>query len=191
MMRDRGEVLDRPGLTLGSFYREAVTLPVVRGWPPSDFVYLSEDDYLFRPEAFTSLAQTYREIPETAYVAFYATTAPRGPQPPTSTDTHWRVAETTTSSFGARISTLAADRWLHLLGSRAQDGFDRAICMADAGRRPPAGRRPRLLLTGIPPLATHMEEPHLAQGVDWAEVAADTARWAEDCGIRLAPPEAP
>jgi hypothetical protein len=32
-----------------------------------------------------------------------------------------------------------------------------------------------------------MEEPHLAEGVDWAEVATDTNLWAEQRGFSLDP----
>jgi len=221
MMEESGEVLNLSGLTLARSYREAVTLPVARGWPPSDIAYLSEDDYLFRPEAFTRLARASRDIPEADYFAFYATPDPAGRRLPVSGDLDWRCAESTTSSFGARISTLASDRWLHLLGCRAQGDFDHAICAAYCGRRPyrwnevlpvsggphrlkttaagvvsrtalnlgsyrPPGRT-RLLVTEVPSLATHMEEPHLAPGVDWGEVAAETTRWAKERGFHLAP----
>lgn len=219
MMGETGEVVNQAGLNLARSYREAVTIPGARGLPDSDVAYISEDDYLFRPEAFVRLAEASREIPEADYFAFYATPDPSGRRHPTSSGVDWRVAKSTTSSFGARISTLAADRWFHLLGCRAQGDFDRAICTAYAGRRPyrwnevlphPAGlfrlktaaagivaraalnlgsyrvrRQPRTLVTGIPSLATHMEDPHLAEGVDWGGVATDTARWAEQRGYRL------
>jgi hypothetical protein len=220
MMGKAGEVLNRNGLTLERSYREAITLPLERGWPSSDLVYLSEDDYLFRPEAFTRLARAARDIPQAAYFAFYASTATEQRRLPTAHG-DWRLAESTTSSFGARISVLAADRWLHLIGCRAEGDFDRAICMAYAGRRPyswqevpsnvgagaglkattarvlgratlnlgsyRARRQCRLLVTELPSLATHMEEPHLAEGVDWAEVATDTNLWAEQRGFSLDP----
>jgi len=224
MMDEAGEVVNRAGLNLARSYREAVTLPVARGWPASDVAYISEDDYLFRPEAFTRLAEASWDIPEADYFAFYATPDPEGRRFPTSGGDDWRVAESTTSSFGARVSTLAADRWLHLLGCRAQGDFDRAICTAYAGRRPyrwkevlpkPGGaprlktavagivgrtalnlgsyqarRRPRTLVTEVPALATHMEQPCLAAGVDWEKVAADVAVWAEQRGYRFPPPDA-
>lgn len=219
MMGEAGEVVNQAGLNLARSYREAVTLPVSRGWPGSDVAYISEDDYLFRPEAFVRLADASRDIPEADYFAFYATPDPAGRRFPASGGVDWRVAKSTTSSFGARISTLAADRWFHLLGCRAQGDFDRAICGAYSGRRPyrwnevlpspndlhgvktnaarivgraalnlgsyRARRQPRLLVTEKPSLATHMEEPHLAEGVDWGKVAAETARWAEQRGYRL------
>lgn len=218
MMSKAGEVVNRTGLTLARSYREAITLPLQRRWPSSDLVYLSEDDYLFRPQAFTSLIRAAHDIPEAAYFAFYATIAPGGRRLATATG-DWRVAESTTSSFGARISLLAADRWLHMLGSRAEADFDRAICTAYSGLRPYgwhevlsgagaspglkptaarvvarttlnlgshlARRRRRLLVAALPSLATHMEELHMAKGVDWAEVASDTNRWAEGRGLSL------
>lgn len=217
MMSGAGEVVNRTGLNLARSYREAITLAVGRGWPKSDVAYISEDDYLYRPEAFVRLAEASRDIPGADYFAFYATPDPGGERLHTSGGTDWQVAESTTSSFGARISILAADRRLHLLGCRAHGGFDRAICMAYAGRRPyrwnevvpssvgpvrmratasgilgrvalnlgsyRARRRPRRLMTEIPSLATHMEEPHLAEGVNWVEVAAETARWAAQRGF--------
>lgn len=225
MMGETGEVVNRTGLNLARSYREAVTLPVARGWPASDLAYISEDDYLYRPEAFTRLAEASRDIPEADYFAFYATADPAGRRLPVPGGVDWREARSTTSSFGARVSTLAADRWLHLTGCRAHGAFDQAICSAYAGRRPyrwrevlptrgdahrlkatvagigsravlnlasyRARRRPRLLVTSVPSLATHMEEACLAEGVDWAKVAADTVRWAERRGYRVPTPDAP
>lgn len=228
MMRPAGEVLQHGEMTLARSYREAVVLPGTRRWPADDFVYLAEDDYLFTPEAFTSLMGAAEAIPEASYFSFYASEAPASkaaededPATAAPNASGWRMAETTTSSFGARISALAADRWLHLLGCRAQGAFDNAICLAYSGVPPyrwsevvrTAGggpnlkttaarsvaraalnlaayasrRRPRLLLTRFPSLATHMEEPHMRPDVDWAEVAADTVRWADAKGLRLGP----
>lgn len=138
MLGKTGEVMNRIGLTSARSYREAITLPIARGWPSSDVAYLSEDDYLFRLEAFTRLALASRDIPEADYFAFYATTATAGHRDhriPVSDGAGWQVAESTTSSFGTRISTLAADRRLHQLGCRAQGGFDRAICIEERGFR--------------------------------------------------------
>lgn len=216
MMSRTGEVVNHDGLTLPRSYREAVSIPVKRRWPASDVVYISEDDYLFRPEAFTSLVDASRVAPEASYFAFYAT-LPQGPPAPSTQG--WQPAESTTSSFGARIETLAGDRPLHLAGSRAEDAFDLAISRAFRGRRPYTWRqvasasggakararlarissraalnagaayrarhRPRVLLTKVPSLATHMEEAHLAEGVDWAEIAAETARWAAERGLSV------
>lgn len=220
MMGKAGEVLNRNGLTLERSYREAITLPLERGWPSSDLVYLSEDDYLFRPEAFTRLARAARDIPQAAYFAFYASTATEQRRLPTAHG-DWRLAESTTSSFGARISVLAADRWLYSVGSLAGGAFDHSVCMAYSGRAPYDWRtlapdamrgatgairtgatravcrstlnlgsyayrcRPRLLVHPVPALATHMERPHLATGVDWAEVATETRRWAHERGLTI------
>jgi hypothetical protein len=38
--------------------------------------------------------------------------------------------------------------------------------------------RPHLLIISYPSLATHLELPHVAPGVDWEKVAAETEEWA-------------
>jgi hypothetical protein len=220
VMAGTGEVLNQEDLILPRSYRQALALPRERGWPPDDLVYFSEDDYLYRPEAFAELARAAREVPEASYFSFYATTG--RDEGSTAAEPGWHAAETTTSSFGARIGALAADRWLHLFGSRAQGAFDQAVCLAYQGHHPytwrqvvtdgsPGARaravgtasrlalnlvahgrrhRPRVLVTRVPSLATHMEEPHMAEGVDWAAVAADTARWADEAGMGVRAAEA-
>lgn len=44
MMGSAGEVLDRTGLNLTRSYREAIALPVTRGWPERRGVHLSPAD---------------------------------------------------------------------------------------------------------------------------------------------------
>ncbi len=44
MMGGAGEILDRTGLNLTCSYREAITLPVTRGWPERRGVHLSPAD---------------------------------------------------------------------------------------------------------------------------------------------------
>jgi hypothetical protein len=144
MMRESGEVINEDGLRLLPSDRKAISISVGGQWPAGDVVYLSEDDYLFTPEAFTSLALADKQMPEASYFAFYATlpgdygrsTADASGGCMLADGRRWQRAESTTCSFGARVSTLRSDRWLHVIRSRAGAGFDHAIRLAYSGTAP-------------------------------------------------------
>ncbi|MDP8975784.1 MAG: hypothetical protein M3N28_05340 [Actinomycetota bacterium] len=150
---------------------------MTRRWPCSDLAYFCEDDYLFRPDAFARLAEASRDLPQADYFAFYATPDPAGPCLSTSSGAGWHEAEWV---LPKPVASLPLKATTGRVGGRA------ALNLASYGYR----RRPRLLVTDVPALATHMEEPHLAGGVDWQEIASDTARWAERRGIHLSPADA-
>lgn len=121
VMNESGEVINESGLGLVPSYRKAISISVAGHWPTGDVVYLSEDNYLFTREAFSSLALADREMPEASYFAFCATlsenderSAPEASKGRVLTDgRRWQRAESTTSSFGARVSTLRSDRSFH------------------------------------------------------------------------------
>jgi hypothetical protein len=122
-------------------YLRALTLIDDRRWPDTDIVYLAEDDYLYRPDAFTALAEAARDIPDAAYFSLYASRdIPRsgtffaGGRP-------WVSAVTTTSTFGARIGALRKDRWIHRIAWFASPRIDQSICEAYGGGPPFRWRR--------------------------------------------------
>ena len=123
-------------------------------------------------------------------------------------DRHWRSTMSTTHSFAARIGILRHDSWIHWLGSRSSDPMDFAAWLAIQGLgvyklvhalgtgsgiptnrsiaravihglwSSPGSSPPRLLVSPMPSLATHVQSGYLAPGIDWEAVAADTAEWA-------------
>lgn len=139
-------------------YLRALTLIDERRWPDTDLVYLAEDDYLYRPEAFVALADAAREIPAGAYFSLYASRdIPRcdtffaGGRP-------WVSAVTTTSTFGARIGALRKDRWIHRIAWFANPRIDQSICEAYGGRLPFRWRQVAGELVGPRPSASN--DPH-------------------------------
>jgi hypothetical protein len=74
---------------------------------------------------------------------------------------------------------------IHRMGFMAGIPKDRVIRRfrlgrALRGRLRSARTANRLLIAPLPSLATHLELPHVSPLVDWAAVAAQTSRWAEE-----------
>ncbi len=152
VMRRHGSVVNLPGLTMLASYWRAIAVPDERGWADEDLVYFSEDDYLFRPDAFVSLFEISRQVPGDAYFALYASydgLEPSGRPVPverrrtervrtsyTAAGHRWVTALSTTSSFAVRVGTLRRDRWLHRYAPRTGGAWDHAISLAHSGRMP-------------------------------------------------------
>lgn len=133
--RPHSRVVDIPGGPVGMrrSYLAAIRLAVRSDWPADDLVYLSEDDYLFQPEAFADWAAAYDMLPKHAYTALYASTPDNPTEDPGenhSTPPGWRPAPgvraggrswvnvpSTTSSFGARLGTLRSDEGVLFQGT--------------------------------------------------------------------------
>lgn len=65
------QIPDGPIGMRGSFW-PAITLPQQHPeWPDSDIVSLNEDDYLYRPDAFSVLAEAAAQISEAGYFSTY------------------------------------------------------------------------------------------------------------------------
>jgi hypothetical protein len=106
-------------------YVFALNLPGRRGWPADDVVMFVEDDYLFAADAFVALTEAIGE-PSLDYFSLYgelpdATAAkdrrrfamPAGwhPQPDVVINGRtWFNQPSITSTFGARVGALRADR---------------------------------------------------------------------------------
>lgn len=179
------------GIGNGPTYQRQLEL--LEELPPEDVVYLSEDDYLYRPEAFPRLVGAVEALPEVDYFGLYdhpdryertddARPAARR-QVWYAEDSHWRWAESTCMSFGARVATLEADRALHRGFVVAGDNYsnpltrwrnydDRGMWRKLQGVGRYRWRRPRrVLATALPSLSCHMDTSFLAPGVDWSAVA--------------------
>lgn len=114
-------------------YRTAIDLHDALGWGPDDLVYLGEDDYLFRPEAFAALRDAAPATPA-AYFALQGVVLDHRTDIRQVGDHLWMKAYATTSSIAAHVRTLRADRAVHHLGLLA--GEDTNICQVLDGEKP-------------------------------------------------------
>ena len=195
-MRAAGELrpAERSGI-VGS-YLSAIDFALER-LGDDDLVYLAEDDYLYTETAFTALFAAANALPRASYFGLYASIFLPRSQGFWVDDVLWHTAEGTTLSFAARIGALRADRRLHELTCRVGAVVDTEVCLAYQGRKPypwkqllvdqrrrrAVGRawvngiawwrgfRPRMLVAAQPALATHVELPYLAEGIDWEAAA--------------------
>jgi hypothetical protein len=244
LMRATGEVVSVPPVTRGWMasglahqtagsvgltrsYLAALKLAHGHGWPDDDVVYFVEDDYMHQVDALSCLMDAARALPEAAYLSLHGSIDWRRTVPFDCGSHSWYLAESTTSTFAARIGALHADRWIHRLSLFAGGTADRDICQAYRGVRPfrwsyligdllgnapgprgsVAGRGKRAglqtamnalaiksafrrheLLCADPPLATHLEIPYLAPGVDWEALAGETLAWARERDFPLPAP---
>jgi hypothetical protein len=202
----------------------ALSVVEAREWPDDDLVYFVEDDYFHHPQALTRLFGVAVAFPLASYFGLYATIDWAHTVPLHLDGSRWYTAESTTSTYAARIGALRADRWIHRLSFFAGGTPDRDACFAYQGMRPfrwsyligdllgnapgppgtLAGRvkraglqtamnvlaiksafRRHVLIGPDPALATHLEIPFLASGVDWDALAAETVAWAREQGLPL------
>jgi len=153
MMRKAGEIVQRSKLGNVGSLREALTMPLERGWLADDLVWYSEDDYLYRPDALLSLVAAAKAMPEADYFGLYALIGNRQPNGGPSSDERvpaswkggdvrsvdgapWRLGLSTTSTFGARVRTISADRAMMLMAMRCGGAFDHTTCLAYQGFTP-------------------------------------------------------
>jgi hypothetical protein len=152
LMRAAGEVIPVPtgdapirqiirtgrgGQGMAGSYVAAIALVDQRAWSDKDLVYLAEDDYLYREHAFASLVAAARAIPRASYFALYAKVEPSRSETFHSGAEPWVRAISTTSSYGARVGALRADRWIHRTAYYAPGGWiDENFCWAYQGMPP-------------------------------------------------------
>ncbi|WP_336030439.1 hypothetical protein [Geodermatophilus sp. FMUSA9-8] len=126
VMREHGTIVELPGVGVHESYAAALDLALDGRWPDTDVVWFSEDDFLYRPEAFAALEQAAAALPEADYLGLYGS-SPDAPHTQPDPSLHhprtwtslppWRVGDhewirfySTTATFGARIGSLRADR---------------------------------------------------------------------------------
>lgn len=126
LMRAAGEIVDLPQVGMRRSYIFALRFATAGRWGRDDFVWFSEDDFLYQPEAFCRLQEATEGIHKADYFAFHGSTTafplssdkdrPRS-QPlgwtdhqPWELDGHrWVNIQSTTSTFGCRVGSLRED----------------------------------------------------------------------------------
>jgi hypothetical protein len=151
LMRSTGEVIRRDAGSNRASYRWTVSLAVNRNWPAQDVVWFAEDDYLYRPDAFSRLMEAAREVRQADYFSMYGADIAYGGEPgygePGTATTAtvqagghaWRRHESTTSSFGVRPEKLRQDARLLRLMPATGGAWDTTSCLIYQGRLPFSG----------------------------------------------------
>ncbi len=135
VMREAGEIVDLPGVSMRRSFHTALRLPQDRGWADDDVVYFCEDDYLHLPHALTHLRQAVEDLGADYYALYgrhrmvdgeqagrwswHPTPDPAEPSPEPAGweplgpvrvgEHHWVRLTGTTATFGARAGALRAD----------------------------------------------------------------------------------
>jgi hypothetical protein len=123
LMRPHGKILQLPGVGMRRSYVFGLQLPQRMNWPDDDVVWYSEDDYLYRPDAFTRLLAAAKAMPQAEYFALYGGFSPESapeeglhfprqwsaPPPVTVDGQEWRRLISTASTFGGRAKALRED----------------------------------------------------------------------------------
>lgn len=152
-MQGAGRVLARANLDLHGSYWGAVRLVERAPWDDGDLLYLAEDDYLYRPEAFSALQAAAAALPTVEYFTLYGSVGremPNGEPLPSplrvpaisgerlldAGGAPWHRALSHTSSFAVRVGALRQDRVLHMIGPRCSAAWDHALCLALQHRAP-------------------------------------------------------
>lgn len=135
-------------------FRSVVAREAALSGGPDDIVWFAEDDYLYSPDAFTTLVAAVEEFPEAAYFALYGSDAldagasgrraVRREEPgtdgiadaPRVGSAAWYRSFATTSTFGVRGDALRADAALLRLMPFTGGAWDIATCLALQGYRP-------------------------------------------------------
>jgi hypothetical protein len=184
-MRPAGVIVDTPGLGNSGSYRRALAMfRESTHWKGSDLVYFAEDDYLYRPNALRQLCAAARAIRRASFFTpydhpDYSTLAPHlefrrrhTRQRWTINGRSWRSVRGTTMTFAARVGAMRRTAPVHELWSQGEHPLDWQLWTA-VTVSPPFPRRRAVMVAPCPSLATHLEQPFLAVGVDWPALARE------------------
>ncbi|MGC1302344.1 MAG: hypothetical protein WA840_08210 [Caulobacteraceae bacterium] len=154
VMANSGEIVAGENLGSTGSMRAALLIPEQRGWASSDLVWFAEDDHLYLPDAFTGLVEASEAFPDAEYFGLYASIGRRAPEgtivpdwahvpagwsegPAVPVDGHtWRRGLSTTSTFGARVGAVRADRKMMNLVMRLGGAWDHTTCLMYQGYAP-------------------------------------------------------
>lgn len=128
LMRRWGQPVTIQGGSNRRSYLQALALPRRRDWPAEDLVLFAEDDYLWRPDALTALA----EAGATCWPDYFAPYGSRAQD--TGAPVRWVPHESTTSTFAARVGALRQDERLLVLCSLSGGDFDHTSSLTLQGR---------------------------------------------------------
>lgn len=150
-------------------------------WPDSDFIYFSEDDYFYLPNAFSKMADAVDNIASADYFSLYdhpdryrrKDDADGGKANIFVTnDHHWRTCESTCQTYGVRLGVLRRDFWIMkfaMLPKNTPRGREMFRAIQGLGKY--FWKRPKhTLITPIPSLATHATIKAKAPVIDWDEM---------------------
>lgn len=152
VMREHGTVRPVKGGSNRRSFRATVAAEAAAA-RPDDLVWFAEDDYLYLPEAFTTLCEAAATLPDADYFAMFgsaaiAPSAGRTPArraglgsdgDPTAVAAGaalWYRGFATTSTFGVRGRVLRADARLLRTYPYTGGAWDTATCLAYQGYRP-------------------------------------------------------
>ncbi|HVZ41189.1 MAG TPA: hypothetical protein VHI13_18055 [Candidatus Kapabacteria bacterium] len=176
-----GEVVALAGIGNSPSYRVALSRALTL--PEDAIVYFAEDDYLYTEAALERMLLAFEEIPRADYVTLFdhrdryirTDDSRRGySRVFIGAGMHWRTVESTCMTFGARVSRLKRDAWIHRLGTAPRTPRDRHIWRLTLGEKWFLFKFPkRTLIAPIPSLATHMDPEGLGPNVDWERVARE------------------
>lgn len=188
LMQAHGTVRVIDGGSNRATFRSVVAREAALAGGPDDIVWFAEDDYLYSPDAMTTLLAAAREFPDTAYFALYGSdsldvdAARRGrpvlreqhgtdglPDAPVAGAAAWFRSCATTSTFGVRGAALRADAGLLRRMPFTGGAWDVATCLALQGYRP----------FGFPDLLPDADGPVLrgaARGLVRAAIGASALR---------------
>lgn len=154
LMAAHGTVRVVDGGSNRATFRSVVAREAALAGGPDDLVWFAEDDYLYAPDAFTTLTAAAEGFPDTDYFALYGSAAldvdAPGRRPvlreqhgtdgttgaPRAGSAAWYRCYATTSTFGVRGSALRADAGLLRRMPWTGGAWDRATCLALQGYRP-------------------------------------------------------
>ncbi|MBW0092709.1 hypothetical protein I4I73_12165 [Pseudonocardia sp. KRD-184] len=154
LMEAHGTVRRIEGGSNRATFRAVVAHEAALAGEPDDLVWFAEDDYLYAPDALTSLRAAADAFPGTDYFAMYGSgsldldasgaRAVRRDQPgtdglpdaPRRGAAAWFRAHSTTSTFGVRRAALRQDAALLRRMPYTGGAWDRATCLALQGFRP-------------------------------------------------------
>jgi hypothetical protein len=155
VMADRGEIVRTDAGSTRRSYRRAITEGVRTAGRPDDLVWFAEDDYLYQPNALTTLASAATAMPGAHYFMLSGSNALDRSVPGRSANrlrslpgaqgdsssrilcgVRWFRGESTTSTFAVRLRVLRDDARLLRFMPLTGGAWDRATCMAYQGFRP-------------------------------------------------------
>ena len=154
LMRGSGEVVQVAAGSNRESYRASIAMSAAAGWSADDLIWFAEDDYLYQPWSFTTVADFAAAVPHADYLSIYGAKALDPASPRTATQAMprtgavdapdpvlvdgvtWFRGVSTTSTFGVRLGVLRADR--HLLRTLPYSGgaWDHTTCLTVQGRQP-------------------------------------------------------
>ncbi|MDN5933819.1 MAG: hypothetical protein L0I24_22570 [Pseudonocardia sp.] len=187
LMEAHGTVRTIDGGSNRATFRSVVAREAALAGGPDDIVWFAEDDYLYSPDAMTTLMAAAQAFPDSAYFALYGSDsldvdAPGSrpvlreqhgtdglPDAPTAGAAAWFRSYATTSTFGVRGPALREDAGLLRRMPYTGGAWDISTCLALQGYRP-------FGLADLLPDADGSVLRGAARGVVRAAVGASTLR---------------